>query len=220
MMTTTLLYYREEERLKTFENRWPIRFVDIYLLAQTGMYYVGINDNTKCYFCDVEIGRWEVTDHPVTEHMRWSPNCPLLRRRTTNNIPLNSNALDRSLPQGSYEVCGTNELIEIRPDAYPEDCCPPPPPTSAATPDYAIESHSFMEWPKIMKQKTQASGCVPWASNCKYLKGQHKPTTITHEENKNICKLCYTCDCIFTMRTCCCMHQMCYTMSDVLNRYY
>ncbi|EDW80089.1 uncharacterized protein Dwil_GK23971 [Drosophila willistoni] len=113
-------YHREDERLKTFDN-WPLSWLDKHQLAQTGMFYTNESDKVKCYFCEVEIGRWEPEDQPVPEHLRFSPNCPLLRRRTTNNVPLNSDALERILPPISYDICGTNDSgFEMREHAYPE----------------------------------------------------------------------------------------------------
>ncbi|XP_073838705.1 death-associated inhibitor of apoptosis 1 [Musca autumnalis] len=111
-------FHREDERLKTFEN-WPLDFLDRNELARSGMFYMGESDKTKCYFCEVEIGRWEREDQPVPEHLRWSPNCPLLRRRTTNNVPINAELLERILPAPSYDICGAND-IEIRRNAFPE----------------------------------------------------------------------------------------------------
>ncbi|XP_017101434.2 death-associated inhibitor of apoptosis 1 [Drosophila bipectinata] len=120
-------YNREEDRLKTFVN-WPLDWLDKCQLAQTGMYYTNVDDKVKCYFCGVEIGRWEPEDQPVPEHQRWSPNCPLLRRRTTNNVPLNGEALDRVLPPLSYDICGANDAatagVELREHAYPEGRIP------------------------------------------------------------------------------------------------
>ncbi|EDW18028.1 death-associated inhibitor of apoptosis 1 [Drosophila mojavensis] len=114
-------YHREDERLKTFET-WPLPWLDKNVLAQTGMFYTNEDDKCKCYFCEVEIGRWVHEDHPVNEHLRWSPNCPLLRRRTTNNLPINADALDRNLPQASFDVCGSNDTssLDIRENAYSE----------------------------------------------------------------------------------------------------
>lgn len=103
-------YQREDERLKTFDN-WPLEWLNKRELAQTGLFYTGDDDKVKCYFCEVEIGRWEREDQPVNEHLRFSPNCPLLRRRTTNNVALNSDTLNRVLPPVSYDVCG-NEGLE------------------------------------------------------------------------------------------------------------
>lgn len=154
-------YKSEEERLKSFE-RWPLDFIDKRVLAQTGMIYTGDGDKVKCYFCDVEIGRWEPIDHPVQEHMKWSPNCPLLRRRTVNNIPINMEALDRVLPPLSYDVCGSiSEPTETRPTAIAEDSISPSLSSRSAFyqmeyPAYAVEAarfRSFADWPRTMKQR-------------------------------------------------------------------
>ncbi|KAH8379011.1 hypothetical protein KR009_002615 [Drosophila setifemur] len=122
-------FNQEEERLKTFTN-WPLEWLNKQQLAQTGMYYTNVDDKVKCYFCGVEIGRWEREDQPVPEHQRWSPNCPLLRRRTTNNVPINGEALDRILPPISYDICGANDAqtttmgVELREHAYAEGRIP------------------------------------------------------------------------------------------------
>ncbi|XP_030570106.1 death-associated inhibitor of apoptosis 1 isoform X1 [Drosophila novamexicana] len=114
-------YNREDERLRTFDN-WPLSWLDKHALAQTGMFFTNEDDKVKCFFCEVEIGRWEREDHPVQEHLRWSPNCPLLRRRNTNNVPINADALDRILPPVSYDVCGSNDTagLDVRENAYSE----------------------------------------------------------------------------------------------------
>lgn len=114
-------YHREDERLRTFDT-WRVVFLDKKDLALTGMFFTNQEDKVKCYFCEVEIGRWERDDHPVNEHLRWSPNCPLLRRRTTNNVPINPDALERILPPISYDICGSNDtsVLEVREHAYSE----------------------------------------------------------------------------------------------------
>lgn len=111
----------EQNRLDSFEN-FPCTFMNVALLSQTGMYFTGENDQCACYFCEVKINRWEHGDDPVTEHSRFSLNCPLLRRRHTANIPLDAAALDAVLPPASYDVCG------------PYDVHPPP---SVARPYFA-----------------------------------------------------------------------------------
>ncbi|KAH8256995.1 hypothetical protein KR038_001052, partial [Drosophila bunnanda] len=117
---------REEVRVKTFNN-WPLEWLDKNELALTGMFFTNFDDKVKCYFCGVEIGRWEQEDQPVPEHLRWSPNCPLLRRRTTNNVPLSWEELDRVLPPISYDICGANDsssAVELREHAYAEGRIP------------------------------------------------------------------------------------------------
>ena len=115
----TDIFHREDERLKTF-SCWPLKWLDKKQLAMTGMFYTGEGDKTKCYFCEVEIYNWEYGDHPVTEHLRHSPKCPLLNRRTTNNIPINWNTLNQILPQSSYDICGIRECANITFNVLPD----------------------------------------------------------------------------------------------------
>lgn len=168
--------YREDLRLKSFEGKWTHTFIEARILAKTGFYFIGPMDKLKCYFCKVEIGRWEIGDDAVTEHVRWSPNCPFLKRRETANVPIEpTDELDQLLPPLSYDVCGPCG-IDIRPGSYPESSfstsstsSTPPISTSpsmvvqemrtykhAEHAEYAIETarfRSFDSWPKTLKQK-------------------------------------------------------------------
>lgn len=171
---------REENRLKTFDTNWPHTFISPRILAKTGFYYIGPHDQVKCYFCKVEISSWESGDNEVSEHSRWSPNCPLLRRRETANVPLEpTTELDQLLPPVSYDVCGTYG-IDRRPGSYTETPFSPSSSTDIVEnntvtnsttveretqtlkhpdfPEFAIETarlRSFDEWPKTMKQKPE-----------------------------------------------------------------
>lgn len=78
---------KELERLKTFGN-WPHSFIDPGILAKTGFYYTGYYDQVTCHFCDIALNYWQRGDGEVGEHRRWSPECDLLQRRNTNNVPL------------------------------------------------------------------------------------------------------------------------------------
>lgn len=99
----------EANRLKTFEN-WNIPFIDKNQLALLGFYYYGPSDMVKCYFCGVEIGMWEEGDDVLTDHMRWSAYCNLLRRNDTNNIPIDEARLNHALPPApTPDVYGASE---------------------------------------------------------------------------------------------------------------
>lgn len=134
----------ERERLKTFKT-WPLQWLDKTILAKTGMFYLGDGDKTQCYFCEVIIGKWELEDDPIQEHLRWSPNCPLLRRCQTNNEPLCHTAMNEILPPA-------------KPSTYDT---PPAEPAKWKTPssaDYSIKAvrlRTFDEWPRSMKQKPE-----------------------------------------------------------------
>lgn len=77
----------ESDRLKTFE-KWQHKYIDKFRLAKTGFYYFGKADIVTCQFCNVSIGRWLETDDEITEHLKWSTHCPLLRGFTTGNLPI------------------------------------------------------------------------------------------------------------------------------------
>ncbi|KFU90945.1 Inhibitor of apoptosis protein [Chaetura pelagica] len=69
-----------EARVKTFIN-WPTRIpVQPEQLADAGFYYVGRNDDVKCFCCDGGLRCWESGDDPWIEHAKWFPRCAYLLR--------------------------------------------------------------------------------------------------------------------------------------------
>uniref|UniRef100_A0A2M4A2T7 Putative apoptosis 1 inhibitor n=1 Tax=Anopheles triannulatus TaxID=58253 RepID=A0A2M4A2T7_9DIPT len=108
-------FHIEQNRLQTFDQ-WPVAFIRKEELARYGFYYTGNEDTVKCHFCRVEIGMWEEHDNVIDEHLRWSPYCPLLRKRPTNNVALDRNFL-ANVPEPSYDVCGIN----VRTHSYAEN---------------------------------------------------------------------------------------------------
>ncbi|KAI4877908.1 hypothetical protein NFI96_017404 [Prochilodus magdalenae] len=67
-----------DERLLTFVN-WPPRIpVRPDQLAKAGFYYVGRNDDVKCFCCDGGLRCWESGDDPWVEHAKWFPRCEYL----------------------------------------------------------------------------------------------------------------------------------------------
>lgn len=118
------LLHIEAERLKTFEHDEE-KTPSPKILALTGMYYLGPRGRVKCYFCRVEIDRWQEIEDPVGEHLKWSPRCPLLLRRQTENVPTDEDTLNEALPPLSIDVCGNplsgqkypeyaSELVRVR----------------------------------------------------------------------------------------------------------
>ncbi|XP_068186704.1 baculoviral IAP repeat-containing protein 2 isoform X3 [Antennarius striatus] len=69
---------QSDERLLTFVN-WPTRIpVRPDQLAKAGFYYVGRNDDVKCFCCDGGLRCWESGDDPWVEHAKWFPRCEYL----------------------------------------------------------------------------------------------------------------------------------------------
>ncbi|XP_030056102.1 inhibitor of apoptosis protein [Microcaecilia unicolor] len=65
-------------RVKTFINWSPRIPVRPEQLANAGFYYVGGNDDVKCFCCDGGLRCWESGDDPWTEHAKWFPRCEYL----------------------------------------------------------------------------------------------------------------------------------------------
>lgn len=61
------------ERLLSFEE-WPgpLNPVD---LAIAGFEFTGIDDICRCFYCNVKIHKWTITDIPINEHVKYS-TCP------------------------------------------------------------------------------------------------------------------------------------------------
>ncbi|XP_067842499.1 baculoviral IAP repeat-containing protein 2 [Heptranchias perlo] len=67
-----------DTRLQTF-FRWPARnFIQPEQLSRAGFYYVGQNDDVKCFYCDGGLRSWEAGDDPWVEHAKWFPRCEYL----------------------------------------------------------------------------------------------------------------------------------------------
>jgi baculoviral IAP repeat-containing protein 7/8 len=97
----------EQTRYNSFKNRWNVeKYGDIKELARYGFYYTGREDIVKCQFCTVEVGQWERESSVYHEHRRWSPNCPLLKGESTDNVPTNLQDLTRYIETNAS--LGTN----------------------------------------------------------------------------------------------------------------
>ncbi|XP_013366474.1 PREDICTED: baculoviral IAP repeat-containing protein 2 [Chinchilla lanigera] len=67
-------------RMRTFMY-WPSTVpVQPEQLASAGFYYVGRNDDVKCFCCDGGLRCWESGDDPWVEHAKWFPRCEFLIR--------------------------------------------------------------------------------------------------------------------------------------------
>ncbi|XP_047365303.1 baculoviral IAP repeat-containing protein 7-like isoform X1 [Vespa velutina] len=64
-----------EGRLRTFDG-WPVDLRQTpEMLATAGFYYVGTEDQVRCFHCDGGLRNWEATDDPWVEHAKWFPKC-------------------------------------------------------------------------------------------------------------------------------------------------
>ncbi|XP_060609978.2 baculoviral IAP repeat-containing protein 6 isoform X2 [Anolis sagrei] len=87
------LMYSEANRRETFTS-WPhvgYKWAQPDPMAQAGFYHQPASsgdDRAMCFICSVCLVCWEPTDEPWSEHERHSPNCPFVKGKHTQNVPL------------------------------------------------------------------------------------------------------------------------------------
>ncbi|KAL7737922.1 hypothetical protein ACLKA6_006292 [Drosophila palustris] len=64
-----------ETRLRSFSD-WPIPNIQpADPLAQAGLFYQKIDDQVRCFHCNIGLRSWQKEDEPWHEHAKWSPKC-------------------------------------------------------------------------------------------------------------------------------------------------
>ncbi|XP_076800003.1 baculoviral IAP repeat-containing protein 7-like isoform X9 [Clavelina lepadiformis] len=76
----------EESRLQTFldhSSSWPAHRIRATprQIANAGMYYLGVRDRVKCWYCNGGLQNWERDDDPWEEHAKWFPMCEFVLQR-------------------------------------------------------------------------------------------------------------------------------------------
>lgn len=146
----------EINRLNTFEG-WNCPYVQPASLAKAGFYYTRVLDRVRCPFCQLEVEQWEDGDDALTDHRKWSSDCPFVRGCRTGNVPLGSEG-DSQMSAEGFDTCGRYG-IEIRPNSVPERSMLKYalPKTSGPTfPDYVSldkRIESYKDWPISIKQR-------------------------------------------------------------------
>ncbi len=75
-----------QDRLDTFNEAWPFEESDenvpkISDLAESGFFFLGLNDCVQCASCEIILSGWQNMDKgddPWLQHARTSPGCPFL----------------------------------------------------------------------------------------------------------------------------------------------
>ena len=82
------------ERYKTFVF-WPVTFISHEEMAEAGFYYTAykhdicghsyISDMVECVFCGIKLIDWKIGDGPMTEHLKWAPECRFVKDTIIHN---------------------------------------------------------------------------------------------------------------------------------------
>ncbi|XP_036333865.1 death-associated inhibitor of apoptosis 2 [Rhagoletis pomonella] len=68
-----------DSRLRTYTD-WPIPDIQQpEALAQAGLYYQNVDDQVRCFHCNIGLRSWQREDDPWFEHAKWFPQCQFVR---------------------------------------------------------------------------------------------------------------------------------------------
>jgi len=76
----------EAARLQTFQDRshaWPAHRIVATpeQMSQAGLYYLGVRDRVKCWYCNGGLQNWARFDNPWFEHAKWFRTCEYLLQK-------------------------------------------------------------------------------------------------------------------------------------------
>ncbi|KAH3795375.1 hypothetical protein DPMN_148925 [Dreissena polymorpha] len=100
-ITRNNAYRTFQSRMDTFGN-WPLYLVQRPgQMAEAGWFYMGIDDNTRCFACGCTLMNWEPEDDPWKEHCRWSPHFPHVREVKGDHF------MNQNQPMPNHPAAGT-----------------------------------------------------------------------------------------------------------------
>ncbi|XP_056006560.1 baculoviral IAP repeat-containing protein 7-like [Ostrea edulis] len=116
-------FHRFTDRLSTF-TYWPSQIAQRPVeMSSAGFYYTGVGDRVRCAFCGGELGKWESTDIPFHEHLRWFPDCPFIKECFQEYIPsvhesprdgsaIVSTEIRRKVVQFGFNISDVNNAVD------------------------------------------------------------------------------------------------------------
>jgi len=82
-----------ESRIQSFQGKRVPDGQQPNVLALAGFFYVGPQDNVRCFQCDGGLKNWQPNDIAWTEHKRWFPRCPYVLIHPNGPAADNSTAM-------------------------------------------------------------------------------------------------------------------------------
>ena len=116
-------YSTPESRLRSFKDWPPALRQEPKQLAEAGFYYIGLSDQTKCFYCDGGLRNWQPEDDPWTEHARWFSKCGFVRLikgdefilRCINDKPPEAYPVDterKIITKEQVKACMTSPVVQ------------------------------------------------------------------------------------------------------------
>ena len=97
---------REKNRILSF-GQLNVKFkVATRRLAQQGFFYIGTGYWIACYFCSYSMEAKSVLDSIPRMHLKSSPNCIMVTKCASNNIPLKNEILYKTILDRNNRMTG------------------------------------------------------------------------------------------------------------------
>lgn len=75
-------FLQSRDRLSTFCGWSTHSRISHYEMVKSGLFYTGVKDYVKCFYCGIGLFHWEEGDDPIFEHARYSSEYPYLKQIT------------------------------------------------------------------------------------------------------------------------------------------
>jgi len=165
-------YSTPESRLRSFRDWPPALRQEPKQLSDAGFYYIGLSDQTKCFYCDGGLRNWQPDDDPWTEHARWFSKCGFVRLIKGDDFI--KQCLDEKPPEPFRQDTDTRA-------SQPCETCPTasqPPSAPGESRTHCSTPNSTMEHTPSTERSVSAPGSVQSSSS-------EPSATMTTEENTN-----------------------------------
>jgi hypothetical protein len=113
-------YASVDHRRQSFLGRQIPAGQSVPALVDAGFFYIGPEDNVKCYYCGGSLKSWQPTDKPWGEHIRWFPHCPLMQvQQQSQNLQqfqqlsLSDNNRNAALSNTGYNIQGSVQPSDL-----------------------------------------------------------------------------------------------------------
>lgn len=98
-------------------------------LAKAGFYFIGPNDQVRCFSCKRLHSGWRFDDKPIVIHKNLSPQCRFLQEAESGNVPIHTETSERNTPieDSTFGHRNDTRAADLNEDGYygnATDCFP------------------------------------------------------------------------------------------------
>lgn len=155
----------EAARLATFQDWPPGLSQKKEEMAAAGLFYIGLSDQVKCFYCDGGLKEWQQEDDPWVEHAGWFHQCEFIKlvkgeqfiQRCRDIVHNNLEERKREKEKNKNQVQTENPSQTPAPSPTPS---PPTSPVSATSGEECSTSSEMQVENAQMKRQMRCKVCL------------------------------------------------------------